>query len=125
MPSALLKSCLSPGCPALTPNARCAAHTREVDQRRGTASARGYGSRWSRYRAWYLRRNPLCGDRERGARVTDDSLCAREGRTVAATIVDHIVPVSGPTDPSFFDPTAHQSLCGHCHAIKRVRERRG
>lgn len=72
---------------------------------RPTAAARGYGHRWRKYREHYLRRHPLC------------IRCQR-----AATDVDHIIPVNGPSDPLFWPATNHQSLCGHCHKHKTAVE---
>jgi 5-methylcytosine-specific restriction endonuclease McrA len=39
-----------------------------------------------------------------------------------ATVVDHVIPVTGPGDPSFYMPAAHQALCESCHNAKRQRE---
>ena len=44
------------------------------------------------------------------------------GLITVATDVDHIVRVSGPDDPRFFDETAVQSLCHACHARKTAME---
>lgn len=35
---------------------------KQSDKARGSASERGYGKRWQRFRECYLRRNPLCLD---------------------------------------------------------------
>lgn len=70
--------------------------------RRGTRTDRGYDSRWWKYRALYLRQHPLC------------VLCAENGRTVAATVVDHIVPHKGD-QRVFWDPKNHRALCKPCH----------
>jgi hypothetical protein len=40
-----------------------------------------------------------------GAPLTDDSLCAKEGRIELGVVVDHIDPVTGPNDPTFYQPT--------------------
>jgi 5-methylcytosine-specific restriction endonuclease McrA len=45
-----------------------------------------------------------------------------EGFIVLGTVVDHIVPVTGPDDPKFYDAGNHQLLCHHCHNVKRQRE---
>ncbi len=61
---------------------------RLYDQDRGCAAARGYDSRWTRLRAWFLAQHPLCnrcGDpanevhhkhelRQGGARLDPDNL---------------------------------------------------
>jgi 5-methylcytosine-specific restriction protein A len=54
--------------------------------------------------------------------MTTDSRCAAEGRVTPATVVDHIVPVTGADDPSFFRPEGQQAMCDQCHQAKRQRE---
>jgi HNH endonuclease. len=129
MPAAILRYCATPGCSALVASGRClkcqTAHVQTYERLRGTASERGYGVRWSRYRRWFLNQWQLCGDRPPGAPQTNDSQCAAIGLYVAASVVDHIVPVTGPDDPTFFTPQAHQALCETCHNIKRQRESKG
>lgn len=39
-----------------------------------------------------------------------------------ASVVDHIVPITGADDPRFYDERNHQALCGSCHDAKRQRE---
>lgn len=82
---------------------------------RPTASARGYDSRWSRYRLAFLGRaeNALC------------VRCLARGRTRAATDVDHVTAVSGPGDPLFWTESNHQPLCHSCHSRKTNSEDRG
>ena len=47
----MLRPCLEPGCPQLTPATRCPAHTRAKDRQRGTTTARGYGTEHAALRA--------------------------------------------------------------------------
>lgn len=54
------------------------------DARRGTASQRGYNSRWYKARKTVLKREPLC-------RVSDQL----NGITAAAQVLDHWYPASG------------------------------
>jgi 5-methylcytosine-specific restriction endonuclease McrA len=60
--------------------------------------------------------------------VTADSECLQQGRTTEVQgkfgVTDHIVPVTGPDDPRFYDESNHQSLCNRCHNRKRQREAR-
>jgi 5-methylcytosine-specific restriction protein A len=77
---------------------------------RPSAEARGYGAKWTAYSAEYRERNPWC--------VT----CARNGKRIAVALVDHIKPVAGPDDPTFWDPNNHQGLCRSCHAVKTKAE---
>jgi 5-methylcytosine-specific restriction protein A len=120
MPAALLRACVGPGCTALTDSRLCPA----CHAVKGNARARGYTSRWDVYRRRYLQSHPRCGDRAPGAPLTSDSICVQQGYVTPARVVDHIVPVSGPHDPSFFVPEAHQALCDPCHNAKRQRESR-
>lgn len=83
-----------------------------AEDNRASAAKRGYGSRWQRLRAAYLRHNPLC------------VMCERDGLTTAATLVDHIVPLA---DGGNHHHSNLQSLCVPCHARKTgedVRKRR-
>lgn len=72
-----------------------------------SSSSRGYGAKWQRLRE----------------RVLADALglcasCARQGRTTAATCVDHVKPkAQGGTDK---DPL--QALCDSCHDVKTQLE---
>ena len=112
------------GCrkPKRGPCEKCSrAKLQAYDRQRGTASQRGYGARWSKYRAWFLENWPLCGDRPSGD-PTGDSECLRQKLPVPANVVDHIVPVTGPDDPGFYRSEGLQSLCARCHDAKRQRE---
>jgi 5-methylcytosine-specific restriction enzyme A len=66
-----------------------------------------YGKRWQQMRQWLLAREPLCRQ------------CQAEGKTTAATEVDHITPLA--------QGGAHaaanlQPLCRDCHQRKSARE---
>jgi 5-methylcytosine-specific restriction protein A len=99
----------------------CAA-CRAKGRTRASAARRGYDSRWRRYRIrQWLPLHPRCGDRLAG-QSAEHSQCRRDGRDVPGTDVDHIVPVSGPDDPLFWEVTNHQSLCHACHSAKTARE---
>jgi len=81
------------------------------DRARLSAAQRGYCSeRWRSFRAIVLERRPVCAG------------CARVGVVRAATVVDHIVPVSGPDDPTFLRFDAVQPLCVACHGKKTATE---
>lgn len=79
-----------------------------------TNKQRMYDSvRWRTSRRRHLAEHPLC------------VICERQGRTTAATVVDHTIPHKG--DPLlFWDRSIWQSLCATCHSgIKRIQENRG
>ena len=78
---------------------------------RKSSAARGYGSRWQKYRDAFLKRNPLC--------VMHQKL----GQVVQATVVDHIIPHRGD-DKLFWNEDNWQSLCQSHHSAKTMREQR-
>ena len=131
MPPRALRPCSSPGCAALVTRGRCPAHQaaqeqtrkdfRPLERRRPSSAASGYDWKWREFRAWWLRAHPLCGDRL-GGRSGEHSQCAREGRAVAASQVDHIVPLRADRS-RLLDQTNVQSLCHSCHSRKTRRDR--
>ena len=122
----LWKGCAETGCGVrvLAGQNRCAPHAKErrqaSDRARGTSTQRGYGYRWQRYRAQFLIKWPLCGDRIAGPSA-DHSRCVAQGRSEAATIVDHITPHLG-NYVLMWDPGNHQGLCKGCHDRKTAKE---
>lgn len=113
------KPCRVPLCPGLTAGKYCEKHAhldakdkREWDSHRGTATERGYDSRWGKFRVSYLRRHPIC-------------TCGCGG---AAQEIHHIVPVKGQDDPLFYEESNLLALTKSCHSavtMKALRERRG
>lgn len=82
--------------------------------RRKTAE-RGYGGRWQRERAAFLKRpeNALC------------VMCKAESRVTAAQVVDHRVPHHGD-ERLMWDQSNWQSLCAsHHNSAKQRMERSG
>jgi 5-methylcytosine-specific restriction enzyme A len=128
MPSAPLRACSR--CHVLVERGACPTCTnpeREAyDHRRGTSTFRGYGSRWERWRAAAIRRYRLvlCGDRPPQAPTTTDSRCRALGRVELGNQLDHITPISGPSDLRLFDAANVQYLCRQCHGAKSGREAR-
>lgn len=51
MPSAARKPCSQPGCSELVDHGRCTTHAAQYEQRRGSSTARGYGTEHRRLRA--------------------------------------------------------------------------
>lgn len=104
-----------------------AAIRRESDDRRGSASSRGYGYKWQKARDQFLRDNPLCQEH------------AKSHRSVPAQVVDHIeapklreARESG--DPArielaqslFWNRKNWQALCKFCHdSVKQRLEKSG
>lgn len=106
--------CRYSGCPALLDIAGyCDKHMRQQrsqsDERRGSASERGYNGRWRKARATWLGRYPLC------------VACEELGRIAPATVVDHKTPHRGD-QTLFWDTSNWQALCKPCHDAKTARE---
>ncbi len=117
MPRAPRSPCRQPGCKELVDKpSYCEAH-RKARNRQYSQDRRNAGdehqafytsSRWRKLRAWHLREHPLCCE------------CERRGRTVIATIVDHITLIKQGGAP--LERTNLQSLCGPCHSRKSALE---
>lgn len=93
-------------CPGCKPEG-----VREYDRRRGSARSRGYDSKWEKGRKRYLRAHPFCECKE----------CRAEGRTRAATVVDHIIPHRGDKK-LFWDENNWQAMSKPCHDRKTAKE---
>jgi len=128
MPYRAKKQCAKPACPVLVPagvrfcDVHEAARQAQLDDRRGSASQRGYGTAWEQRReAWKARFPATCGRRSDGELHADDSLCVQRGLVVPARTLDHIVrKLAGGTD----DDSNLQWLCDPCHNVKRQKESR-
>ncbi len=84
---------------------------RRLDQQRGSASARGYDAAWRRLRLRVLQEEPCC------------RFCERQGLTVPATEVDHIVPLRLAPERRL-DRGNLQALCKPCHDRAKQRAER-
>jgi 5-methylcytosine-specific restriction protein A len=113
MPSRPPRPCLRLGCPNLVPKGYCPEHqkdrTTDADAGRLSAGERGYGAKWRAARASYLAEHPFCGT------------CQAEGRTIPASVVDHITPHRG-NHKLFWDRGNWQALCKHHHDRKTMTE---
>lgn len=117
MPYKSRMPCKYPGCPVLVPSGAtyCKTHCEKFGipytGRRLGSSQRGYGYKWRKVRADYLRRNPVCVK------------CMEQGRYTIATVVDHIIPHRG--DPVLmWDENNWQALCKSCHDRKTMTKDR-
>ena len=101
-----MKICTAAGCGAIVKKGKCAKHQAAPKQRppirekRESASARGYGAWWRKARVLHLRRHPLCVHH------------LERGFTVAATDVDHIIPLKGKLVSGLHVPSNLQVIPG-------------
>lgn len=105
--------CKHPGCPELVPSGTkyCEVHKALHPEEVRSAASRGYDSRWQKESRRFLQAHPLCEQ------------CAKQGRYVKATVVDHVTPHRG--DPVlFWDRSNWRALCKRCHDWKTGREDR-
>lgn len=110
-----MKPCNHAGCSALTYDTYCEDHLKKKrkqhDDKRGTASQRGYNYRWSKYRTYFLNKHPLC--------MCPD--CKEKAVPLPANVVDHITPHRGDYN-LFWDETNHQAMNKKCHDKKTAKE---
>lgn len=97
-------------CPHCLQPKPCLLHSHTA---RGNAT---YGNtRWRKVRRAYLRGHPLC------------VRCQARGIVCAATVCDHITPLTGPDDPTLYSGP-FQGLCDcrkhQCHRQKTWEDRR-
>jgi 5-methylcytosine-specific restriction protein A len=115
-PTAPSRLCREPGCPSFaipgSKHGRCRAHTtdtyRRIEQRRGTAKARGYDEGWKRLAKAIKRDQPFCVQ------------CKAAGVVQLAQEVDHVVPLAH--GGARLDRANLQPLCRECHADKTANE---
>lgn len=110
MPTRSKHPCLSPGCGKLVESgfgSYCDEHKKPPRYNRRAKSP--YNYRWQKVRASFLKENPLCAEH------------LLDGDTVAAVLVDHIVPHKG-NQVLFWDRDNWQSLCKECHDRKTAKE---
>ena len=109
-----MRVCIEPGCAGLATDTRCERHRkakrRRESARRPSAAARGYGAKWRKTRAAYLRAHPVCED--------------ASGCIERATDVDHIDGL-GPKGPHGHDAENLRALCQRHHAQRTARDQPG
>lgn len=108
MPQKPPHPCAFPGCPNLIRSGQyCMEHEKQIarayDAGRGSASSRGYGSKWRGVRGAYLARHPICAD----------PFGVHGAVVVLATQVHHIKPRrEGGSDAD----ENLKALCAACHS---------
>lgn len=111
------RACRWPGCPNVTrhKSGYCEEHQaagrrqtdQQLEERRGSASARGYDNRWEKFREWFLRRpgNQIC------------HRCLERGEITKAELVHHIEPVRERPDLRLVESNCIP-LCRACHELE-------
>ena len=106
----LERVCNRPGCPRYaTGNGYCLQHQSFSDKHTASRSVRGYDQAWYRFRAWFLRGEPLCRD------------CKALGIFKPAIDLHHIRPLASSPELRL-DASNVVPLCKRCHTR---RERTG
>jgi len=106
LPYKPMKPCKQQGCPNLTHNRYCEAHTKEESRRyervgRDPNHGKHYGAAWNKIQKAFLAANPLC------------ELCKQDGRLTPSELVHHKRKVrSAGTN----DWDNLQALCSECHS---------
>lgn len=100
--------CKTPDVDLAKAGKRQAASSKMYDDRRGSSAKRGYGGKWQRQRAQYLKDNPLC------------KFCEVLGFVTAADVIDHVRPHKG-NERLFRSYSNWQSLCFHHHNSDKQR----
>ena len=108
--------CPTAGCPQLTTGGQCPKCRAEAEAKRGTASQRGYNSKWARTRAAYLRDHPMC--------ECEECELLPYAQRPLATDVDHIDGL-GPNGPPGHDPTNLRALSKSHHSRRTARDQPG
>ena len=114
MPKKPLRPCRKPGCRELVPGGYCDQHQPKRSGDRSEAARRWhrfYGTpEWKdNLRPTQLIRQPFCEE------------CAKQGRRVRATDVDHRVDHKGDW-LKFIDRANLRSLCHSCHSRKTAKD---
>ena len=93
--------------------ARGVAATRKAhDRARGSAAERGYDGRWRAYAQAFLQKRPWC----------ECERCRASPHPLRARHVDHVIAVSGPRDPLFWQPSNHRPMAHSCHSRKTCQQ---
>src|SRR5450759_475378 len=101
------KPCAEPGCASLTDAGRCEAHRIERERFRGSASSRGYGRRWQRFRTVFLSDHFLCED-------------CPPNHPRPATEVHHVKKLRDFPELKYAEENC-MALCHDCHSKRTMR----
>ena len=114
------------------PRGRCPACSRQTNQQRGSASARGYGSAWVQFRLRFIAKLidqgilPVCGASLPDGPQTAHSSCRAQGLMKGEDLhLDHDPPLRDDeraNRAAVHDERRIQLLCASCHNAKTRRE---
>ena len=134
MPMALGRACALLGCGGMAvARGRCVEHAREREQRRGSASARGYDAvHWRPFRLRFARLlvaagiAPICGAALPGGPAMAESQCRADGRVTWTPLhLDHDPPLRAVERADWravCDPMRVGWLCASCHDRRTRRQ---
>lgn len=77
---------------------------------RGSSAERGYDGEWTAFRNEVITDHPIC-----------EHCWHFDGRSVPTKEIDHVIPITGPTDPLRFDRKDVRGLCRAHHHRKTKR----
>ncbi len=108
-----LKICAKAGCNNATRGRHCELHKKErwksFDRTRESSSARGYDSKWYKFRSYYLNNHPLC------------VFCSAENKLTEATEVDHIQSLKDRPELKYQEQNL-RALCKSCHSKRTIKD---
>ena len=117
-----LMVCSTPGCPEYTRGGRCADCQTKAEQRRGSSTERGYGSRHRNdFRTAVLARDPTCVCTTEDH--NHDQPCGQRSRHADHYPRDRRELAAAGEDPN--DPRHGRGLCGPCHSRETARHQPG
>jgi 5-methylcytosine-specific restriction protein A len=127
MPLAAGRPCSAPRCPNVVTKAEpCPTHSKYRAPRSEETAARDrfyHTARWLKFRRWFLGTDCETAGCQHAAPHALCQDCAGQGRTTAATDVDHITPrAEGGAD---LDARNARGLCKPCHSRRTRRAMNG
>ena len=114
MPTRPKRPCAHIGCKELVSSGYCEKHKPppyQYQDKRESASKRGYDRRWQVFSRQFIANNPLCVE------------CLRDNKYEPAVLVHHIIPLKQNGDK--YDENNLMPLCFNCHEVVEKRKRRG
>ncbi len=112
MPARPRRPCLTPGCPDLADvRGRCLKCNREHEAARlesGSKDPFYWSTAWRTFRAWFIKRHPLC------------TRCLAWKRMTRTEHVHHVIPRKERPDLALSEDNC-EALCAACHNVLEPR----